>query len=317
MNQFLPPARKLGKYKYFIALSVLWIIYAALSVSAPGAGAVTRYGITTTQGNMIRATVLLPSLFIWLTALYAVLRFRRYAKLIGDSPEAAGFKRVSDGLVMLLSALVVPGLVSIAAQYYPDSFVMQKTISITRNYLTIAFYLAAFWSLLEASRNWQQSIGDGNKENKGMRTAVLMAVGVLAVVYVWAVFHNSIRTVSNDPLIKPTYYLPDWLIVLTVIFPYMVIWIWGSLTVVNIRGLIQQVRGSVYRKAFSFITYGLITIVGLLIGLQFLTQAGTVLGRASLGFVLLVIYALLIIIAVGYLFLAKGAKQLSAIEEIE
>lgn len=139
----------------------------------------------------------------------------------------------------------------------------------------------------------------------------------LTSAYVWAVFHNSHRTITENPLlVRPTYFLEDWLIVLTIVIPYLITWTVGGLAILNIRSFAMDVPGKIYRRSFNNITYGLLTIILLGIGLQLLTQAATVFADSSLKVILLLVYLIILIMAAGYLYLARGARQLTDIEEI-
>jgi hypothetical protein len=315
MNRLLL-GKKFGLPRYVLTVAVLWVLYAVLNVMAPASPAISRYGITITQGNLLRATVLLPLLVIWLAALFAVVRFRYYTGLLRGSSDATAFKYLAQGLIMLFLVIVLPSFVSLVASYSPASLAMQKASVIIRNYLNVILYLLAFWYMWQGSRNLNKTVEVPLKRYKRDQTAVIALLAVLVIIYIWAIFNNQFRTISNDPLVRPTYYLSDWLIILTVFIPYVIAWFWGSLAIVNIRTFAQQVPGIFYRKAFTWVARGLIVIVALSICLQFLSQSASVFSHATLKLILLIVYLLLLAIASGYLLLAKGARDLAVIEEI-
>jgi hypothetical protein len=293
---------------------VAWLIYVVLTVAAPAAEATGRYGLSLAQLNLLRATFLVPYLFIWLTALMTVVRFQHYAHQVSGSPEGAGFKKLAQGLGLLFLTLILPAFLNLFSTYFPDSLEVQKLTTIVTNYVTVILYLWAFWQLFRASQ--ELNTAATTPAPKRLKPAVIGTVAVLVLLYSWAVFHNDFRTVSVDPLVRPTYFLPDWLIIFTVMIPYIVVWLWGSLTIANIRHFARHVPGVVYRPAFLSVARGLTGIIGLLIVLQFLSQGAALFSQAKLSTILAVIYLLLIIIAVPYLFLARGGRQLSAIEDV-
>src|SRR4051812_22837765 len=106
-----------------------------------------------------------------------------------------------------------------------------KFVIIFSNYVTVILYLLALLYILRASRKLNASIKPGGWYYKSVRSVVVPIVTVISAVYVWLVFRNPFRTVSSDPLVRPTYFLPDWLIVLTIVAPYIFIWLCGSLAV--------------------------------------------------------------------------------------
>jgi hypothetical protein len=302
--------------KPFIVLLVIWIAYVALSLFAPPAASVTRSGLTLTETNLLRFTILLPLLFIWVTALYSVIRFNNYTKLLQGSTEAKAYKNITFGLLMLLLVILVPNFIGIIQTYYPGSFEVSRAVTITRNYATIAFYSAGFWFLWQASRNLSQSVASKTLIYK--RKAFVVAITVALVsFYSWFVFRNAYRTISFDPQVIPTYFLPDNLIALTIIIPYALIWLMGGLTISNIWLYAKNVQGVIFREIFISLAYGLTLTVLLLIGLQFLSQANAALGHAAIKVVLVIIYLILLAIASGYLLIARSAKKLAFIEEVK
>src|SRR5690606_3396644 len=128
---------------YLLVLLVVWVAYALLVTFAPANLNLSRYGITIAQGHVLQITVLLPQLLIWVTALYAYLRFNGYARLVGNSPEASGFKHMEWGLLMLFLVLVIPAWVGLYASYSPESDLVQKVVVILRNYTSLFLYALA------------------------------------------------------------------------------------------------------------------------------------------------------------------------------
>lgn len=300
---------------YYLGIVILWLIYAWLTFNSPTPAQTTgRYGLSTTELRVLRATVVIPFLFIWLAGSFAVLRFNRYLKYISDSNEAEGFKNIIYGLSLLLVVIIVPQFINLYTTYNPESSEIQRRVTIVRNYTNIILYLSAFWFILKASRHLAGSIQKVISSYKHKIIPVFMVI--LSIIYFLLVFLNDYRGVSDDPLIKPTYYLPDVLIVLTIILPYIVMWTLGIVAIFEIYIFSKHVPGIIYRKAFGSVAYGLGSIIGLSIFLQFISQSGAYFGYAGLGAILLIVYLLLIAIAISYLFIAKGAKALAAIEEI-
>jgi hypothetical protein len=296
--------------------SVVIIVYIILTLLAPEAETVNRYELTIAQTQLLRISFILPLLLIWLTALLSVTWFRRYTALIKGSQEESAFHKITLGLWMLLLVLLVPSFISVVTNFYPSDLVMQKGSIILRNYVTIAFYLTAFWYLWQASKDLLQTVHTP-EFNTWYQNLVVGILSGLAVVYTWAVLTNPFRTVSTDPLVKATYYLPDFLIVFTVIIPYVLIWIMGTNAALNVLSYSKRVPGIIYRQTFSYLAFGLSFTVGLLIFLQFLSQANASLSHVAFRVIILIIYLLLFAIAAGYILIARGARKLSVIEEVK
>lgn len=313
----IPRIRLQSDMKYFLAnLLGIWLTYVILVFVAPAAETVSRYGLTLAQAQFLRVTITVPLLLIWVAALFSVVWFRRYTKLISGSEEEPSFKKLTMGLWMLLIVIVLPSFVTAIANYYPGDFVVQRASTIIRNYITVSLYLVGFYYLWQASKSFLKTINASETANR-YQPWIIGSVAVLAVMYTWAVLNNSYRSVSPDPIVKATYYLPDVLIFATIVIPYILIWAMGASAVINLINYAKNVPGVIYRQTFSWVAYGLIFTIGMVIGYQFLTQANASVGHAALKIILIVIYGLLLAMSGGYLFVARGARRLTKIEEIE
>jgi len=298
-----------------IAVIILWVAYCVLSILAPSSGAEERYHITSLRLAFLQGTFFIPLLVIWLAAMFAIVRFVRYTSLIEGSPEGAGFKKLCYGLRALFLVLVIPSFINLIATYNPESSATDTYTTIIRNYTTIALYLFAFYQLWYGTKTLNVTSTKERGSAPQARIIAFVIITVLSAVYVWLIFQNPFRTSSNDLLVKPAYYLPDWLIILTIIIPYIAIWTMGSVAVINLIAFVKRVPGIMYRQAILWVSWGLSMIVFLLIALQLINQLGGYFGRASLETVLGIIYLLLLVMVVTYLFIARGARALTALEE--
>jgi hypothetical protein len=298
-----------------VALTICWAIYAVLTFQTPANQAIGRYGLTYSQFSVIRVTFLVPYLFIWLTAGYAVARFHKYAQLLKGEPEGPSFGQITEGLLLLLMALIVPAFINLWAAFDPGDPDTQKLFTIFRNYINIILYLASFWLLYQGSKTIKAAIGTSQRANSSLRKYVHWFVGILGVAYIYSIYHNEFRTMSQDPQINSTYHLPDALILLTIVAPYILIWLWGLVSIVNYKEFSKNVEGVVYKKAFSNTSNGLVFIISLSISLQFLSQLPGFFGHSSLSIILGIVYLILLLMALGYYFIARGVRALTAIEE--
>ena len=302
--------------RFFIGLIAVWAVYVIATFLAPETVSVSRYGLTLFEANLLRLTIILPLFFIWITVLLSFIWFRRYTEMVRGSEEELGYRKITKGLWMLLLVVMLPSFFNVAISYFPDNGEIVRTLTILRNYVTIALYLVGFVYLWQSSVHLLKTVG-GIEWGKKYRTYVLLTIGALTFIYAYAIFNNPFRTETTDPLVRATYYLPDVLIILTVVVPYLLIWLFGSMAVLNFMSYARHVPGVIYRESFKAVSTGLTVTIALLIGLQFLSQANAALSRSALGVVMVIIYALLIAIAAGYLMIARGARKLALLEEVE
>ncbi|HYF04726.1 MAG TPA: hypothetical protein VEA59_00995 [Patescibacteria group bacterium] len=311
--EYLFTKGKRGGFTLTLIVLGVWTLFVIVTFLSPTDQASSRYGLTPTQINFVRGTIVLPYLFIWLTLLTAIIRFRNYTTLVANSLEGEGFKRMTRVLWLLLGVLILPPFINLISTYAPQ---LRKFVVITSQYTSIVLYFLAFWQLYVASGHFLNTLHTRINYAKKWKPIVVSGMIVLTTFYVRLLFLNPYRTTSADPRILPTYFLPDWLIVLTILLPYIAIWLYGFLGVANILDYSKNVSGNIYRKAFNRIAVGFGIITLLLITLQLLSQVGAFQGRATITVVLILVYIILLIIAFQYLFIAKGAKLLTDIEKV-
>jgi len=292
-------------------------IYISLSFLAPVDSAVLeRYNISTTQLALLRLTVVLPLVAIWFAAFYGYDKFRNYAEVIQESPDGKAFVHIANGLGVLALSLPATSIVSSVFDLLTrDSEGALPSTTIAANYLAVALALAAFWFLYKGSKMLLRSIAP-RADQKPFYNATLFAIAVLAVVYTYFTFQNPVRRVPTEPIEEATYYLPDPLILVTIVVPYLLIWYLGLRSAAFIAEYARSVKGILYKQVLGFLAKGLVAIILLSITLQFLGNFATWFGALSLAPILVIVYLLLIAIAVGYAYVAAGAKKLQKIEEV-
>jgi len=133
---------------------------------------------------------------------------------------------------------------------------------------------------------------------------------ILASVYTWLI-------TTHGPGVAPdkSFYLPDWVIVFTLAVPYTFIWCVGFNAVYQLREYKNGVKGTIYKRAFENLSKGFGVIILLSITIQFITTLAAQLSRLNLTPLLLVVYLLILLYAVGYGLVARGSNKLRGIEE--
>lgn len=156
----------------------------------------------------------------------------------------------------------------------------------------------------------------GKPEKKGAHVGLVIGFVVFALLYTWFVFQNRYRTVSDNPLIQPVYYLSDSLIATTIIVPYVVAWLLGSLAASNILSYSHHAPGSIYRLFLKRFAIGSVLVISLSAFLQVISQFSEFWATLGLGSILILIYVILLVLLVGYGLIASGARRLARIEEV-
>lgn len=293
------------------------ITYLALMLIVPTeAETLQRYHISELRLDIVKLTIAIPLLAIWFAAFYGYDKFKHYAAAIHTSQDGVAFNHIANGLGALAVSMPVASILSTISTYVavnaPDS---QPAMTIVRNYAAIFLALVAFWLIHKGSRSLKK-VTVRKKWRYQYDDFVVMLTAFLAVFYTYLIFHNPERQVPAGEAWRATYYLPDWLVLFTIILPYLFIWHLGFQAVLNIHTYAGSVKGVLYKQMLGFLEKGMIGIILLSVVLQLLINFGSLFRSMSLGPLLGIVYLLLIVMTVGYVYVAVGAKRLQKIEEV-
>ncbi|HSX48321.1 MAG TPA: hypothetical protein VLF41_02360 [Candidatus Nanoarchaeia archaeon] len=303
------------KRNYYLGLIISALVYVILTFTAPILS--NSYNLSNTSTRLLQLAFVLPVLLIWILAVYGAANFKYYSSLIQDSADGKALDKVSNGLVVLVAGSIVQSL-----------FATLRTRMITSGHaigftylniaLTIVLPIAAFYMIyLGASGLVRLARQEGITPQSYLFPIV--AFTALSSTYTWAVLNNPYRNATPDIIKYTSYFMPDILIILLVVTPIVATWLFGILAVTSIKNYQHSAKGSLYRQALAKLANGLLAVVVFSILIQFLGALGPSLNlsSASLKFIIILIYVILILYAVGYGFIASGAKRLAKIEEVK
>lgn len=299
--------------KYYGLLTLAALIYLVMTFTAPITSNV--YNLSVLQLRVLQISLVIPIILIWTASVYGASRFRRYAELIKGTADGKGLRLISQGLLLLAFGTIVSSLVGTLQAYAREGGWLPAFV-IIRNYLNIVLPLAAYWLMLKGSTLLVTlSKAEASASKLGLKLHVPYVL--LASLYVYLVFQDPKRLQPVTETGTATYYLPDWLILFTIIVPYLVAWGFGIAAALNVRSYLDSVKGVIYKQALSKLSQGLAAVVVFSILIQLLSAVGTVFQDWGLGAILVLIYVIVALWAVGYIFIAQGAKKLSKIEEVK
>lgn len=303
---------------YFLLVG-LWLVYAALAILPKHEITTAHYGVSHAGLNVILAILTIPALFVWFALLYAANRFYSYARTIRGSADGRGFNAISLGLYWLLGSSMFTSLLSqfgsIYQAIYGSSTTATNVVTIVSNYIGVISALGLFGFFLYGAYQLMHSINAKVDLDYHLRRLII-PVAVLGGIYIYAIMHNAYRQVSHNPVISPTYALPDWLIIVTVAGPYIVSWLMGFLAVAIVRSFSASTPGIVYRRMLRHFVSGMTAIVMIVVIEQYIGQISSSLLNTSLGGILAILSLLYFVIVVALVLVARGAAQLSKIEQL-
>jgi hypothetical protein len=138
---------------------------------------------------------------------------------------------------------------------------------------------------------------------------MVIVLALIGVIYVYLVTNTHNRLNSS-------YHLSTLYILLSLVVPYIYMWFIGILSFYEILLYRAKIPGILYRQSWRLLASGVGSLIVISILIQYLTTVSERLTRLSLNWVLMVVYALLILIGVAYILVALGVRNLKKIEEV-
>ncbi|MDB5184427.1 MAG: hypothetical protein JWN38_235 [Candidatus Saccharibacteria bacterium] len=297
-----------------LAYVIVTVFYFALVILLPANHrALAAYNISPLQYHTILFLAVVPYIGIWFAAFYGFGKLREYAKIISRSAEGEDFHTLANGIKWLAYGLPATAIISIILNTIADHYHrFHSTAIISNNYINILIPLIAFTYLSRGSRNLTERVKI-RLDFSGAKL-IMAALAILGVLYCYFTFrHFDLQSVgsTNNP-----YFIPIWLMLLTVAIPYLYSWFIGLLAAYEILLYSRQVQGVIYRQALQFLGLGTVAVIVSLISLQYTSSIVPRTGFISLNSILILNYLIRIIEAIGFWLLAVGAKKLKKIEEV-
>lgn len=296
------------RWKYILAYLLVVGSYLILSLTSPIRG--NSFGLSAVELNLLKLTFIVPLILIWLAGFFGATRLREYAAQVKDSKVARPLGMVATGVIILVVGMVVSGLFSslrtyaLETEYYP-------LFRIVSNYIAAFFPLVGIYYIFRGA----EGLPGKNIPVRGIYrvvvTAILAAgfVGLLALL-----FGNPYRNATPDAAKITSFHLSDPLIILTILLPYFLTAYFGIMGVLSLRRYGNQATGE-YRASFLRLANGLLGIVSISIASLLLAMLPALFAEMPLGTILIIVYLLIALYAVGYLMVASGARKLKRLAE--
>ena len=303
--------------KHYLMLALLIFVYAAFIIQVPlgSNGAIERYKLQDSQARLLSLTIVIPYAVIWYTAFFGFVKVKQYAYLVGKGKDGKALRIISDGLMLLAFSLPLNALASTIRNYinteYPS---LTPTTTIIYTYFSLALTLAGVWLVSHGARKLAGTLE--KKPYSLNQTFIASAFTAFCIFYTYVTLNDPARETGRGLSQTSSYYLPDFLVLSTIVVPYIILWYLGFRAAYHIQLYRKNAPGVLYKKALGYLAAGIAFVVVSLMILRLTTSMSTFLSDLSLQYLLAFVYLLLVIIGVGYGLIASGAKRLKKIEEV-
>ena len=297
------------RFQYLYIILVLGYLLLTLLTPIDPATA-QRYHLSEMQLRMISMTVSLPLAAIWLVALYGYTRFQAYTEAIAKEKEGTAFKEITLGIMILALYLPVASITTALLRSLALSYpAFASYMVIGRSYIPVIFQVVAFSLLASGSAKLLQLL----RPKITLRYADYVMAGL---VFAASVFTYIIVARPFGGSVSENYALPTWAVVMTLVAPFLFAWYKGGLAVYQLYLYRKHASGHLYRHMFKNLVAGLAAITVTAILIQVVSSVSVGLTKLNFTPLLILVYVLIALYAVGYGLLARGARQLKKIEEV-
>jgi len=272
-----------------------------------------QYKLSAAQYHTLLFLVELPLVAVWFAAFYGYAKLEQYAAAISDTPEGPAFKQLAIGCKWLAWGLPVPSLLALLLGAIANNHAgFYSATVIIGNYVGLLFPLVAFSFISESGRELIQRA----KLNFTAATAknIQFVFVVLGVIYCYLIFrHLDLHSIGAS---NNQYFLPVWLLVISLIIPYLYAWFIGLLAAYDITLIARQTKGIFYQQALRLLAGGLALVIATLIAVQYIRSVLPRSGHLSVSATFILVYLIYAATAAGFILMAAGAKRLKKIEEV-
>jgi hypothetical protein len=271
------------------------------------------YHLSVVQYKIATAALSIPAIAVWFAAFWGYAKLREYSQSIAKSKEGPHFDRLAIGCGWLawslplttLSSFVLNGIANKWPNFHPTAIILAS-------YLALIIPLVAFIIISSAARGMVGKFRLNLNLQSARLTMMLFLVGGIA--YCFLIFRKLDPT--NLASTHNSYFLPAWLLIVSVIIPYLYAWFIGLLAAYEITLFSVKVRGLLYRQALLLLVAGLVAVILGSIALQYIDSVVPRTGDLLFNYKLLLTLVVRIVSGIGFFVMALGATRLKKIEEV-
>jgi len=308
-------SKKPNPNKFYLWFFVLLLGYVLGTIFAPIKG--NTYHLSNLAIHLLQLTLVIPIATTWFLAVFAGVRFKRYANKIGDYPDGEAINWLANGLLTLGFVSLATSLFSVFVNYQEPNTMVYRNLRIESNILGVLAIAAVFLLIYRGSRRLLKLIDRPDSETD-VRTRLIATIltVILTASYAASLFTDAYRSSTPDALKHTSFYMSDAWLFFVILIPTVIVWAIGSQAMANLIVYQANVKGTTYRQVFKQLSVGLTLVLSIYILMTILTTISQFLIGASLKSVLIFLYIFIIVYASGFIIIARGANNLSKIEEV-
>jgi hypothetical protein len=294
--------------KLFYSYLVFLAVYSGFTLlPAPSPAILAQYHLSPLGLRIIDVTIIVLQAVIWYAGFYGYAKLRQYARPIRKERDGKHVATLTKGIFLMVMWLPVSTTISVVLNFiaaHHTGFV--PAAAIIHNYLNLALPLLGVVFIGLGARGLSEIV---------KQRPTYHAISILAalLIYIGLVYYRLVATTEHRASV---YHMSIWLILLTLVAPYIYMWFMGLLATYEIYNYRLKVAGIVYRRSWWLLALGIGWLMVSSVGVQYLTTLSAWLMHLSIYWILAIVYSLLLVYSVGFVLIALGARRLQKIEEV-
>jgi hypothetical protein len=240
MKSLKGPIMRKHKIVVAILLLLIGLYLVEVFLIPPDSSTLLKYNLSATSARLLSLSVVTPLIIIWSIAMYGYICLSRYAESIRNTPDGAALNQLSHGILALALWLPANSVLQNALTYVRhNNPSLTEGIVITTNYINIILLLTVAYLIWKGSRQLLGTLKQSARQiNRRYLYIGTILVGTLLS---YLVLFNPAKAVAGSSGVA-AYYLPDWLLITTILIPYLIIWYLGMEAVQNIHTYRSRVK---------------------------------------------------------------------------
>jgi hypothetical protein len=303
--------RKLWPY----GLALLpWIAYLAITFVSSRTGTTRMFGLDPRQLFFLRLTSILFYLANWLSGCYCVITCFSIARDIPEKKTA--FRRIGFGIFAFLVGGMFGTLASASRSFALGNMPLIELLTIVCNY-SFAFSSLVGAYLIFSGSSLLSTAKTRVDVTTGWKAIGFVLLAIVSIVNFLLVFSNPDHPAAANFQMTAPYYLPDFVIALTIVVPYLVAYCLTLFTAFHGARYFLNNGGAVYRAAARRFVLGTLFLMLVMLFVQLILSLGPTRSK-FIGLVgsLSIIYVYHVLQLTGYLLLVSSLRKISGIERL-
>jgi hypothetical protein len=294
-------SKLLYSYAFFLAVYSAFVL-----LPKPDPVTLHQYHLSPTGLRLIDLTIIIILAGTWFAGFYGYAKLQKYTELIRGTKDGEQVAKLAKGMFILVMWLPVSSVSSAILNYVALKHVSWlPAIKVIENYINLLLPLVGFIFICLGARGLSNLV----RQCPSFLTSNIL---IILLIYIGLIYFRLVATTHHRASV---YHESIWLILTTLVAPYLYMWYLGALATVYLYLYQAKVAGVVYRKSWRLLAIGLGWLIVTSIGFQYLTTLTARLANLSIYWLLVIVYSALLVLSVGFVLIALGTKKLQKIEE--